>query len=144
MYKPVHFRLFEQSLPEWNQRKLNTDNVSVNLLSYLSVSPEKLKVFQAETQKEAVLVQLKETVETGWPERKDNIPCKLEPYSNYHDLISVTGRLLIKSNKLIVPKSIRSVMFDLIYEAYLGIVKCKTEHEITCFGPACQKKSSRR
>ena len=45
-----------QNVKAETKENLNTENVSVNLLSYLSVSPEKFKVFQAETQKEAVLV----------------------------------------------------------------------------------------
>jgi len=143
MYKPGSEMYISDCLSRayLNETKenLNTEDVSVNLLSYLPVSPEKLKVFQAETQKDAVLVQLKETVETGWPERKDDIPCTLEPYWNFRDEISVTDGLLFKSHKLIVPKSMRPEMLDLIHEAHLGIVKCKNRARETLFWPGMSK-----
>lgn len=69
---------------------------------------------------------LRDTVLNGWPERRDQVPMEIRPYWNFRDEITIAENLLFKSQKLIVPKSLRKEMLAIIHESHLGIHKCKS------------------
>lgn len=103
-----------------------TPNLSINLLSYLPVTPERYAEIQRATAEDDELVTLQNVVQTGWPDNKEQTPLSIRSYWSYRDEISTIDGILFKSHKLIVPKSLRSDMLHIIHSSHLGISKCKS------------------
>ena len=112
---------------------LNSEELTINLLTYLPVSDEKRKVFQKETQNDPEMKVLRDTVEQGWPEKKEQVPPELRPYWNFRDEITCIDDMLFKGHKLIVPQKLRPEMLNIIHEAHTGIVKCKARARESLF-----------
>ena len=112
---------------------LNGEEISLNLLSYLPVSVEKMRKFQIDAQNDFVMKRLKEIVIEGRAESKTTLDIDLQSYGNFRDEISIGDNMIFKSHKLIVPKSLRPELLDKIHEAHLGITKCKSRARETLF-----------
>jgi hypothetical protein len=61
----------------------------------------------------------------GWPKNKANAEAEIKPYWTCKNEISCVDGLLLKGNKLVVPKSLRPQVLDIIHESHQGIVKSK-------------------
>ncbi|MCG7877651.1 MAG: RNase H-like domain-containing protein, partial [Candidatus Thiodiazotropha endolucinida] len=119
-------------LNETNEN-LETSEITINYLSYLPVSDYNLSKLKTATKDDIEMQKLKETVVNGWPERKDQVVFELRPYWNFRDEITCVEGLLFKSHKLIVPKSLRNEMLNIIHESHLGINKCKSRARDSLF-----------
>ena len=97
----------------------------VHLTAHLPISPEKYQEFQKATADDVVMQAVQDAVLEGWPKNKANAQAEIKPYWTCKDEISCVDGLLFKGNKLIVPKSLRPQMLDIIHESHQGIVKCK-------------------
>lgn len=115
------------------------EEISVNeiqLLSYLSVSPEKREEIRQMTQEDREMTLLKDVTINGWPETKDKLPPELKTYWNYRDEIATIDGLMFKGLKLIIPKKLRNEMLEIIHSSHLGIVKCKSRAREVLFWPS--------
>ena len=108
----------------------------IQLLSYLSVSPEKRNEIRKVTSEDRELTLLKDVTIYDWPETKDTLPTELRMYWNYRDEISTIDGLMFKGLKLIIPKKMRNEMLDIIHSSHLGIVKCKSRAREVLFWPS--------
>ena len=95
----------------------------VHLIAHLSVSDVMYKQIQTETAKDADLMELMETVLNGWPNNKDDLPSSARPYWTFGDELSCIDGILYRSEKIVIPKSLRKKMLAVIHEPHLGIVK---------------------
>jgi transposase InsO family protein len=75
-------------------------------------------------------------VQEGWPEERTKVPVEIRPYWNYRDEISVIDKLVMKGNKIIIPRKLRSKMINYVHESHLGIVKCKALARESMFWPS--------
>ena len=88
----------------------------------IKVAPERLSQLQKCTAHDLVLETLKTTVLTGWPQKRDECPVEVRDYWNYREEISLHNGLLFKSQRVIVPKAMRSEMLSWIHSSHQGIV----------------------
>ena len=87
-------------------------------------APERLSQLQKCTAQDVVLETLTTTVLTGWPEKRDECPVQIRDYWNYREEISLDNGLLFKSQRVIVPKAMRSEILSRIHSSHQGIVSC--------------------
>ena len=66
----------------------------INMTQHLSVTKECLIDFQQKTKDDAALQQLKQTIQLGWPNRRDAVPAEIRAFHNYRDELSVQGDIL--------------------------------------------------
>ncbi|XP_060079959.1 uncharacterized protein K02A2.6-like [Ylistrum balloti] len=97
----------------------------IHLTAYLPVSPEKYKQLKEATATDDELQKLQDIVLYGWPDNKVDVPAELRSYWTFRDEISCIDGLMYKSHKLVVPRSMKKEMLDLIHSSHLGVVKCK-------------------
>ena len=144
-YKPgaqmyVADHLSRASLADNNEM---TDNFQVFALEVetltpfdsIKVAPERLSQLQKCTAQDLVLETLKTTVLTGWPERRDECPVQIRDYWNYREEISLYNGLLFKSQRVIVPKAMRSEILSRIHSSHQGIVSCLRKAKDIVFWP---------
>ena len=140
-YKPGKYMFLADTLsrsflPETKEQLVpEVDVNAINPRAYLPVSPERYDELQKETAADPVLRELREVVQSGWADTKEEVSLSLREYWTYRDEIICTDGLLFKGEKLIVPKSLRPMMLDIIHESHLGIVKCKSRAREVLFWP---------
>ena len=67
----------------------------VNAVKLLPMTDERLEMRNS-TRDDSVLRQLKEVIQTGWPEVKEELPAVLAPYFSFRDEMSVYDGLVFK------------------------------------------------
>ena len=72
------------------------DFESVNMVSYLPISNQRLDEIRAETRKDRCLRELSETILVGWPEKKEHAPALTRPYFRMRDELTVQDGLFSK------------------------------------------------
>ena len=117
------------------EEDLDSQELTINLLTYLPVSKEKREQFQRETANDPEMKELNKLVAHGWPEKQTLLSPDMQPYWSFRDEITSVEGMLFKGHKLIVPKSVRPEMLNLIHEGHLGIVKSKSRARETLFWP---------
>ena len=81
-------------------------------------APERLSQLQKCTAQDVVLETLTTTVLTGWPEKRDECPVQIRDYWNYREESSLDNGLLFKSQRVIVPKAMRSEILSRIHSSH--------------------------
>lgn len=81
------------------------------------------------------MIELHKQVLEGWPENKDKINNNLTPYWKYREDITIANGLIWKSDKIIIPKVMRSEMLKKIHIGHMGIEKCKLRAREIIFWP---------
>ena len=65
---------------------------------------------------------LMQMITTGWPEHKDNVPLQVRHYLTYRDeLTAQDGIVVLRGQRLVVPKSLTSTMKVKCHASHLGI-----------------------
>ncbi len=82
-------------------------------------------MFITETEKDPELSEVSQVVKDGWPENIRNCPISAKPYFTVRDELSLMDGDLFKSNKIVVPKSLRAETLTKIHETHQVIVRCK-------------------
>ena len=93
----------------------------VDMTEHLAVTRERLADFQQKTKDDPILQQLKETIELGWPERREAVPSEIRAFYSYRDELTVQGDMLFRGNRVIVPAAMRSEMLTKIHANHVGI-----------------------
>lgn len=99
-------------------------NMIVFSVENLPISNERLSELQTETQSDLELVTLKDAVLKGWPKTKDEVDQTIKHYWNFRDEISYIDGLLLKGEKVIIPKSMQKLVTEKIHKSHMGIQKC--------------------
>ena len=97
---------------------------SMNPLASVKVSPERLTQIQTSTAHDPVLQVLKTTVLTGWPESREATLIAIQDYWNYREDITLHNSILFKSQRVIIPKAMRSEILSRVHPSHQGIASC--------------------
>jgi len=105
-----------------------TDNAQgefqrVNAAKLLPMTDETLEETRASTCDD-VLQQLKEVIQIGWPEEKQELPAVLAPYFSFRDELSVYNGLVFKGEKLLIPEQMRPRMKERVHSSHIGVNGC--------------------
>lgn len=87
----------------------------------IKIAPEKLAQLQQCTGQDPVLQILKNTVLSGWPERREQVPVPVREFWTYRDEISVHNAVLFKSHRVIIPAVMRAEILRKIHSSHMGI-----------------------
>lgn len=90
---------------------------------HLPMSPERKLNFQTETKNDPMLSSIKEYYLNGWPE-ESKIPKVCKELYKLKDDIYFESDIAFYENKIIVPKTLRNYVLNLIHEGHAGICKC--------------------
>ena len=64
---------------------------------------------------------LMQMIITGWPEHKDNVPLQIRHHFTYRDELTAQDGIVLRGQRLVVPKSLRSTMKAKCHAGHLGI-----------------------
>ena len=107
----------------------------LNPFDSIKLSPERLVQLQTCTAQDPVLITLKTTMLTGWPEERQQVPIPIRDYWLYREEISVHNGLLFKSHRVIIPKVLREEILSRIHSCHMGIESCLRKAKDIVFWP---------
>ena len=67
------------------------------------------------------MIKLKEIIMSGWPVQKNDVPLEIRTYFPYRDELTVQDGVVIRGERLVVPKSLRAKMTEKCHAGHLGI-----------------------
>ena len=91
-----------------------------------------MKKIQGETAKDSSLMRIARYVTERWPKRRDSIPADVKPYRSYKEVsLTVRNGLIFKSERLIIPISMRKKDVKQLLQAHMGRARAtKFWHQI--------------
>ena len=99
---------------------------AVNLIvSNLPVSDPKLTEIRSATERDTTMMRLKNTIRSGWPEKRSQLHQDLRDYWSYQDELYEADGIILKGGKIVIPSTLREDMLKIIHSSHLGVVKNK-------------------
>ncbi|XP_054918600.1 uncharacterized protein [Dermacentor andersoni] len=135
-YKPDKELFLADALPRFpNKMALQeeAEQFQVNVLDYVSASEHRLKTLRDATNEDPALIIIREYAETAWPEHKHGVPEPGRPYCR--EEVHAQDGLVFRSNKVIIPKSKRAEIMQLLHAAHAGADKMKARASSVMFWP---------
>ncbi|KAK3749722.1 hypothetical protein QZH41_003773 [Actinostola sp. cb2023] len=96
------------------------DVIGVNLIEELGLESSTLKRFKDASNKDETSRVVMEYVLKRWPREKDQVDELAKEYWSYKEELSVEDGLLFKSDRIVVPRSLRADMLEEIHGAHMG------------------------
>ena len=90
---------------------------------------------QAEMAQDNTLQQLKETIISGWPDMKKEVPTCLHPYFLVSDELSVQDSLIFKDQHCDIPFSVHTKINHKMHKAHTWIQSCLSQARETMYWP---------
>ena len=112
-----HDRAYLPQTCEGAQEEFET----INALTYLVMSDERIGEIRQHTNSDPALQQLKQTILQGWPKDKSQITPLVTPYFSIHDELAVTDGLIFRGERLVIPKDMRSRIKKDIHAGHKGV-----------------------
>jgi hypothetical protein len=107
----------------------------VNLINFSPIKQDRLRQIRDETSRDTELTTLMETIARGWPDHKDKLPMSVVPYFNYRDELSMLDGIVLRGERVVIPKSMRREMKDKVHAGHLGIKSCLRRARELIFWP---------
>ena len=84
---------------------------------------------------DATLQSLMNTIMTGWPMSREDVPVSIREFWNYKEELTVQDGVLYKGMKVIVPTSMRPQMIARVHSSHLGPDACARRARDVLFWP---------
>ena len=91
---------------------------------YLPMTRTRIEMLQQGTQTDETLMQLKNMIQNGWPEHKNNVSQSIRQYYDIRDELLYQNGIIFIGDRVIVPRSLRALMLDSGHYAHIGMNGC--------------------
>ena len=90
-------------------------------INQMIASEEKMLRLKNETDKDEALQMVKAIIQNRWPETKHSLPATVTPYFHIRDELVVQDGLILRGDRVIIPKALRKEMIEDLHTAHQGI-----------------------
>ena len=94
-----------------------------SIISTLPVLDSKMEQIRLATSEDTQMHDLQTVIQEGWPQHRQNCKESILDCWSFRDELSVINGIILKGQKIFVPKSLRPEMLDKIHTGHLGIEK---------------------
>ena len=101
------------------EQQTNAEQLDINLVEDMISDPQLIR-FAEETRQDEILPEQQQVILSGWPETTSQ-SAKLQGFWNYRDESTVCCGLILKGQKIFVPKHLREEMLERLHRGHLGI-----------------------
>ena len=101
-------------------QRAQEDTEQINQADYLNVTSKHLSQIRQHTEGDEALQLLKAVGLQGWPDRREDTLLAIREYWSIRDEINAQDGVLFKSQRVIVPKSLRAEMLKRIHASHVG------------------------
>ena len=92
---------------------------------YLNASPTRFVEIRTGTSKDTTLHALCEIISLGWPENIAHCPAHSMPFWHFRDELSIGDGLILKAQRIVVPKSLHAAALEQVHYAHQVAEKYK-------------------
>ncbi|PIK34102.1 hypothetical protein BSL78_29068 [Apostichopus japonicus] len=132
-YRPGRELLIADALSRLNPIDEHNGEETPLKIQFIHFSEHKLNSIKDATKDDQELVALTEIVVNGWPERQREVPQAIRKYWAYRDELSVEDGLIIKGDRIVIPKTMQKDILRKLHEAHQGITKCQLRAKASVF-----------
>ena len=131
----------DENVPEYQifqlsqEQQLFQEIADINQVDYMRLSEGTHQQIKQCTVAGAALQSLMNTIMTGWPQTKEEVPVCNHEYWNYKEELTVQDGVLFKGMKVIVPTSMRPQMIARVHSSHLGPDACVRRARNVLFWP---------
>ncbi|XP_018497479.1 uncharacterized protein LOC100909341, partial [Galendromus occidentalis] len=111
----------------------------LSTIRHIAIADQRLQEYQKETNQDEETATLKKLHEMGWPSDKMHLPEGARLYWPYRDEIHVEEGIVMRSNRIIVPKAKRSEVLQQLHQGHCGEVKMKNRARNALYWPSMNK-----
>ena len=104
------------------------------IVSNLPITESKCEEFKRVIEQDETMQCLKSAILCGWPSQK-SCPSEIMPFWTYQEELTVVDGLIMRGERIVVPKVLRPEMLKRIHEGHMGIEKCKIRAREVLFWP---------
>ena len=109
---------------------------SVNtVMENLPIRDEKMNMIKQKTKEDGQLKQVKYYIRNGWPESKDRCHPLAEEYFNHRDELVIIDDIILKGERILIPKEARETFIENLHEGHIGIEKSLQRAKTAIFWP---------
>ena len=109
---------------------------SVNtIMENLPVRDEKMNMIRQKTQEDEQMKQVKNHIRNGWPETKDKCHTLAKEYWNHRDELTIIDDIILKGERILIPKAIREIFLENLHEGHIGVEKSLQRAKTAIFWP---------
>ncbi|XP_054709030.1 uncharacterized protein K02A2.6-like [Uloborus diversus] len=138
VYKPGTQSLVSDTLSRAPLNTTEQDNKKIDIVCSVHTLPIKgtcLEKIQDESNKDEEILALKEMITKGWPEDKIDVPPNIRNYFDYRDEIGIQEGVVVRGERIVIPKAMRREMKDKIHLGHQGINSCLRRARELIFWP---------
>jgi transposase InsO family protein len=124
-YKPGSEMLLADAMSRLNpldQEPIQSQEVHINFVQF---SDRKISAIRDATNSDPELAALKDITMEGWPDKQYKIPQPLKHYWSCRDELSIENGIIMKGDRVVIPKCQQPEILTKIHEAHQGVNKCQ-------------------
>lgn len=95
-----------------------------SVMSSIPINDTRLDETRAIMSADPQSLKLKLTIMNGWPDNQRDCSPSVKEFWNFGDELSVANDLIVKGNRIFVPKGQRQTMLERIHTGHMGVTKC--------------------
>ena len=99
-------------------------------------SDERINEVREATAEDEGMQKLLSIIRDGWPDNKNEAPSELKPYFDVRDTLSHQDGVILKGERIMIPKSLRDITKKRLHSAHLGYDSMMRRARDTVFWPA--------
>ena len=112
--------------------------LDISIAQVLKVEPTRLESLQEETKFDPALAELSDFSITGWPDSMQNLPQHLHPFWCFRDELTILDDLVMKGNRVVIPRSMRAGTLNRLHDAHQGLTSTLQRARRTVYWPKLQ------
>ena len=106
---------------------------------FLNASNDRCISLAQETDKDEVLVALKNQIIKGWPQMREDCPLQLRDFWSYRDELSILDGLVLKGTRIIIPEACRKEVLAKLHKGHFGVEQTKLRARDSVYWPLMYK-----
>ena len=106
---------------------------------FLNASNDRCISLAQETDKDEILVALKNQIIKGWPQMRDDCPLQLRDFWSYRDELSILDGLVLKGTRIIIPEACHEEVLTKLHEGHFGVECTKLRARDSVYWPLMYK-----
>ncbi|XP_055883579.1 uncharacterized protein K02A2.6-like [Biomphalaria glabrata] len=103
-----------------NTKPFTEEILNLNIQQIVDIPDPLLDRIRNETDADETLQALRKTIEDGWPVKKTAAPAALRPYYDFAETLSISNGIIVKGERVLIPKSMRSEMKEKLHASHLA------------------------
>ena len=109
------------------------------IMKAVPIGDKKMKEIEEACRGDRELQSLRQTILTGWPEKRKWCSSNVIDYWNVRDELVVVGDIIVKGDRVLIPQALRQDMLKQLHAAHLGMEKTKQRARQVVFWPGLGK-----